>query len=927
MKMKYLLIALSILVCSAARGLEPYDLTQETRTITELASFSTEGGKANGTSVIDVFEGYAYGIFQDSSRRPRVFKVNLTNSTDISVVYMDTKMDYLKRDGTTGPYQMSEDGHHTVGIVVDGDGYIHLVLDMHNYPSNPANFWHLPVDWNGSTILYWTSTAPYDISNFEFLGNSGTQAPQGFAWTYQRLLRDRMGNVYISARNVLALDQSVEACKGAGLSKYSLETKTWERIGGDTGSSLHPNHGVGWEDNGEAGGQYTKEIPDFAFDSNNKMHMTFNLLNTSYDFQALATANGMGNIYHWFTHSMYVGSPDIGINGNNAQFEKANQAAVVLPIRAEAGAFSSQGDIVYEAPGYDDLSGPDFEDYIVGTHSRVTFDINNNPLVISSKKQLHPDVTPPRQMFHYENGQWNAYTTMGLSGEWDVNDSSDAATDNHGVMMLMRGNDWYRMFHPQGTVVRHVLPNVPGSIARAHFTESGDMIALRSDSGVFRVEKYEWTYDTTVSFTNDPIVAPNVRKDEAYNSSIADSATDTNGDPLTYAKLNGPTWLNIATNGALSGTPTVDDLGDNRFLIQASAIGGTAITTLDIRVYTLDPPDVPSEIALDSTSESIVANGSIAGKTITLTEGARVFSIGDTVRLTCDLGIVGTPTYAASANWNVGFIDGNAHGANMGVRLNANALWSASVDSSAGGPGANTPDLSSGYRETAPSVDGTTADLKQDGDRASFELNVTKTSATNYTFLAYWKDSSGTILETFSKSHTKGVEIESINTISFGNRETTGSVTGNLTNVTLEINPDDGGGETDPWIAWLALYPGLETSTNYTDDAEPGGGDGLNNLLEYALGGNPLEDDAVTFMPKESMDGTYLNYVYRRSITDIGVTYSVVSGTDLVNNNITNATEQAGNSGDLGEGYESVTNRVPTASETKQFMQLKVQKD
>ena len=195
-------------------------------------------------------------------------------------------------------------------------------------------------------------------------------------------------------------------------------------------------------------------------------------------------------------------------------------------------------------------------------------------------------------------------------------------------------------------------------------------------------------------------------------------------------------------------------------------------------------------VALDATSESITANGGTQGKSITLTDGAKAFNIDDTVKITFDLGIAGAPTYGASANWSVGFIDSTAHGAVLSLRLNGNALWSASVDSGAGGPGSNTANLSSSYRESATGVHGTAYDLKNDGEIAKFELQVTKNSATEYDFLAYRKDDSGNVLQTFSKTHDLGVELEDINTISFGNRATTGTVTGNLTNLTLEVIPE-----------------------------------------------------------------------------------------------------------------------------------------
>jgi hypothetical protein len=130
----------------------------------------------------------------------------------------------------------------------------------------------------------------------------------------------------------------------------------------------------------------------------------------------------------------------------------------------------------------------------------------------------------------------------------------------------------------------------------------------------------------------------------------------------------------------------------------------------------------------------------------------------------------------------------------------------------------------------------------------------------------------------------------------------------------------------DGYADWLEQYPTLGSSTNLMDDAEP---DGMNNLLEFALGGNPTEDDASDVLPVSSTSndgGTkWLNYIYNRRIDD-SLSYDVHSSLDLVHGPITNATEFAGAS-DPVNGFETATNRVPTDTENQQFMQLKVLHD
>jgi hypothetical protein len=87
-------------------------------------------------------------------------------------------------------------------------------------------------------------------------------------------------------------------------------------------------------------------------------------------------------------------------------------------------------------------------------------------------------------------------------------------------------------------------------------------------------------------FTTDPITKPNATENASYTGqTLAGSATDADGDPLTYSKVTGPVWLNIAPDGALSGTPGAGDVGWNQWTVEVSdGNGGTDQTTLMINV-------------------------------------------------------------------------------------------------------------------------------------------------------------------------------------------------------------------------------------------------------------------------------------------------------------------------------------------------------
>jgi hypothetical protein len=86
-------------------------------------------------------------------------------------------------------------------------------------------------------------------------------------------------------------------------------------------------------------------------------------------------------------------------------------------------------------------------------------------------------------------------------------------------------------------------------------------------------------------FTANPFAPPPANAGRAYAGTIAASATDPNGDALTFSKLSGPAWLSLAGNGTLSGTPLASDAGNNSFVVRASDPAGlSASATMNLTV-------------------------------------------------------------------------------------------------------------------------------------------------------------------------------------------------------------------------------------------------------------------------------------------------------------------------------------------------------
>lgn len=115
-------------------------------------------------------------------------------------------------------------------------------------------------------------------------------------------------------------------------------------------------------------------------------------------------------------------------------------------------------------------------------------------------------------------------------------------------------------------------------------------------------------------------------------------------------------------------------------------------------------------------------------------------------------------------------------------------------------------------------------------------------------------------------------------------------------------------------------------------DADPDE-DGMENLLEYALGGNPVSNDVVSILPAFSMvDGSgtnWLEYVYnrRRDAEARGLDYDMILTEDLIAGSWTNIGQSAETgSASIDDDFEIVTNRIAVDVSVK-FATLEVTED
>jgi hypothetical protein len=110
----------------------------------------------------------------------------------------------------------------------------------------------------------------------------------------------------------------------------------------------------------------------------------------------------------------------------------------------------------------------------------------------------------------------------------------------------------------------------------------------------------------------------------------------------------------------------------------------------------------------------------------------------------------------------------------------------------------------------------------------------------------------------------------------------------------------------DTWAAGYGVTNGL------ADDHD---GDGLENLLEYALNGDPTNGFADTEAPFFGSGSGGLNYVYAQRTDDDALSYFLEVTDSLTYPTWTNTGYTVEGTNITGETFDYVTNTLPTADD------------
>ncbi|MCP5548891.1 MAG: sulfatase-like hydrolase/transferase [Akkermansiaceae bacterium] len=101
--------------------------------------------------------------------------------------------------------------------------------------------------------------------------------------------------------------------------------------------------------------------------------------------------------------------------------------------------------------------------------------------------------------------------------------------------------------------------------------------------------------NTPPRFNSDPVRLPDVAFDEPVTGTLAGHVADPDaGDTISFTAIDAPSWLSVASDGTLSGTPTSAEEGAWWITVEASdAAGSTARAKVQISVVDSTPPPAP----------------------------------------------------------------------------------------------------------------------------------------------------------------------------------------------------------------------------------------------------------------------------------------------------------------------------------------------
>ena len=247
-------------------------------------------------------------------------------------------------------------------------------------------------------------------------------------------------------------------------------------------------------------------------------------------------------------------------------------------------------------------------------------------------------------------------TNSTLSFDWDLDriGGNDFAT-----VEVYNGSSWIQVWTQ--TAAGTDAANNPNLVTSGNISLSGTISKVRftlnanQTGDVFFIDNVSVTGTPIIApslvplFSSDPIAKTSATAGSAYLGTLSGNASDPNSNPLTFSKLpGGPSWLIVAADGTLSGTPSATDAGLNSWNVQVNSSGGSDTATVLINVAN---PGPNPPLALTYPSLPVYTKGTAITNVSPASGGGGVMRYVASPRLPKGLylnsttgGISGTPT-------------------------------------------------------------------------------------------------------------------------------------------------------------------------------------------------------------------------------------------------------------------------------------------
>ena len=398
------------------------------------------------------------------------------------------------------------------------------------------------------------------------------------------------------------------------------------------------------------------------------------------------------------------------------------------------------------------------------------------------------------------------------------------------------------------------------------------------------------------AFNEDPFSRPVAVEGLSYTESLLDTATDPNNDPLAFELLSftgpGSDWLGMDGSSSVTGTPLTANIGTNEWTVQVvDGQGGTNTATMTIDVLSNTGAMIPGYTIgsglLSPNGETLFVDAAnVGGSDATDTDGyADVFTV----------------LIPGAGLWEIGDT----------VEISGFALAVHAITVN----GTMTFDVLQGAGGIGPSGAGGLASL----GTATGTYNNNGSTSTMYvnfdTPVSFVADANSTNIG-INVSNTGQLRLKADPTfpVTRYNRVNGNTNSAMRVSVAGTVTPPEG----DKYNIWAA---GFGVTNGPADDHD---NDGLANLYEYGLGGNPTNGFIDGNIPTFGQGAGGLEYIHAQRTDDATLDYYLNLTPNLVVTSWTNLGYTVVGTNSTGGTFDFVTNLIDTTDSAK-FIQLEIE--